>query len=31
MTIPWETTIESAFAKARETGRLVMAEFHSPY
>jgi hypothetical protein len=31
MTISWESSIDSAAAKARETGRLVMAEFHSPH
>lgn len=31
MAIAWETTYEVAVAKARETKRLVMAEFFSPY
>jgi len=31
MTIAWESTFEQAAAKARESGRLVMAQFHSPY
>jgi hypothetical protein len=31
MPIAWESSIDAALAKARDTGRLVMAEFHSPH
>jgi hypothetical protein len=31
MPIAWESTIEAAQSRARESGRLVMAEFHSPH
>ena len=31
MPIAWEPTFDSAVAKARETNRLVMAQFHSQY
>jgi len=31
MTIAWESSIDAALSKARDAGRLVMAEFHSPH
>ena len=31
MPIAWESSFDAALAKSRETGRLVMAEFHSPH
>ena len=31
MGVTWETSYDSALATARETGRLAMAWFHSPY
>jgi hypothetical protein len=31
MSIPWESSLDAALAKSRESGRLVMAEFHSPH
>jgi hypothetical protein len=31
MPIAWEPTLDAALAKARESNRLVMAEFHSPH
>jgi hypothetical protein len=31
MSVTWEMTYESALAKAKEGGKLVMAWFHSPH
>jgi len=31
MPITWETTLDAALAKAKGTGRLAMAQFHSPH
>jgi hypothetical protein len=31
MPITWESSLDSALAKARESGRLAMIQFHSPH
>jgi hypothetical protein len=31
MAVSWETSFESALAKAKESGKLAMVWFHSPH